>query len=74
MRCLIDNKFLAGWHWNLAFKAWFVSNLIETPEDRFSQNEAHMVSYPEIVVHCVGTFRGMRSLFQNSYVSFVCFV
>ena len=23
MRCLIDNKFLAGWHWNLAFKAKF---------------------------------------------------
>ena len=21
MRCLIDNKFLAGWHWNLAFKS-----------------------------------------------------
>ena len=20
MRCLIDNTFLAGWHWNLAFK------------------------------------------------------
>ena len=23
MRCLIDNTFLAGWHWNLAFKVRF---------------------------------------------------
>ena len=23
MRCLIDNKFHAGWHWNLAFKKTF---------------------------------------------------
>ena len=22
MRCLIDNRFLAGWHWNLVFKAF----------------------------------------------------
>ena len=27
--------------------AWFVSDLVGNPEDRFSQNEAHMIKYFE---------------------------
>ena len=33
MRCLVDNKFLAGWHWNLAFKV--TANLVQSNFNTF---------------------------------------
>ena len=50
MICLIDNKFLAGWHWNLAFNFEFglthfnIRNPVLTFE--FRPNIAFDIRYP----------------------------
>ena len=46
MRCLIDNKFLAGWHWNLAFKEKKYVKLKESAKNIEQERRCHHQSSP----------------------------
>ena len=50
MRCLIDNKFLAGWHWNLAFKNVF----FEKGRTFVFYNPWFVVPYTRVYCTCSG--------------------